>query len=219
MAKEFRFYTRLNLVEFTGRKARNIRELLECIKEVPGSVIYNHTHSFLKRQHYLTPEPPNDFAYWVGEVLQERTLGEQLASVDVREHPTIRSLREKIIETIENYLARTPAPREAPRGQEFYFIKAVTFVLPTAHVAHDLNGFLEILNKISANSIYYHLFEARLRLPNGKNDFSNWIEDSAGDKELAGQIGSLDPYTYTLGDLRKRIVELIENRIGMREYA
>ncbi len=217
--KEFKFYTRLNIVEYTGRKAKDLKELLDNIREVPGSVIYNHTHNFLKRHHYLIPEPPNDFAYWVGEVLQEKALGEQLASIDVREYSTIRSLREKIIEIIENYLAKYTKSREAPDGQEFYFIKAVTFVLPTAYTANTLNEFLEVLKKISVNAIYYHIFEARLRLQNGRNDFSNWIEDGIGDKELAGQIAALDPYSHTLEDLRQHIMELIENRIRSRGNA
>ena len=35
-------------------------------------------------QHqYLSPEPPNDFAYWVSNVLQEDRLGEQLAAIDL----------------------------------------------------------------------------------------------------------------------------------------
>ncbi len=213
MTNEFKFYTRLNLIEYTGRKARNLKELLEGIREVPGSVIYNHTHNFLKRYHYLIPEPPNDFAYWVGEVLSEKRLGEQLESIDVREYSTIRALREKIIETIENYLAKATTPREAPQGQEFYFIKAVTFVLPTAYVANTLPEFAEVLRKISVNSIYYHLFEARLRLQNGMNDFSNWIEDNIGDKALAERIAALDPYSHTLEDLRQRIVGLMENKV------
>ncbi|MFB0528149.1 MAG: DUF5752 family protein, partial [bacterium] len=38
----FHFYTRLNLIEFTGKKATNLRELVDIMKEVPGSVIYHH---------------------------------------------------------------------------------------------------------------------------------------------------------------------------------
>jgi hypothetical protein len=57
------------------------------------------------------------------------------------------------------------------------------------------------------------MFEARLRLKKGVNDFSIWIEDCLDDKDLADRLASLDPYTYTLEGLRSTMVQLIEKRI------
>src|SRR3989338_7521828 len=95
----FRFYTRLHLRELTGLKAKNLRELLSHIKTVPGSVIYHHTHHFLQQHQYLSPEPPNDFAYLVTEALNEAKLGERLASINTCEFSSIRALRDKIAGT------------------------------------------------------------------------------------------------------------------------
>jgi hypothetical protein len=64
------------------------------------------------------------------------------------------------------------------------------------------------------DSIYFHIFEARLRLERQSNDFSGWIETAIGDKLLAEKISRLDPYTHTLEDLRRTIIGLIERRIG-----
>lgn len=61
--ESFRFYTKSNLTELTGLKAVNLTELLELIRAMPGSCIYHHTHRFLIQHQYLSPEPPNDFAY------------------------------------------------------------------------------------------------------------------------------------------------------------
>src|SRR4030043_1389365 len=91
----FRFMTRLNLVELQGRQAKNIPELLEGLRLVPGTSIYHHTHRFLQQHHYLSPEPPNDFAFWVTDALGLDTLGERLASVDTISFRTIRDLRTK----------------------------------------------------------------------------------------------------------------------------
>jgi hypothetical protein len=217
-AKEpFRFYTRLHLSELTGLRASTLNQLLDIIKEVPGSCIYHHTHRFLQQHQYLSPEPPNDFAYWVTEALGENELGERLASIDTIQFSNIRSLREKIIETIENYLKNSPLAKLkfSREGEEFHFIKSVSFVLPTNYVAYDLKDFLEILNKITIDSIYFHIFEARLRLEKKTNDFSIWIETSIGDKELADKISGLDPYTRTLEDLRKTVMKIIERKISV----
>ena len=215
-AKEpFRFYTRLHLAELTGLRAVNLSGLLGLIKEVGGSCIYHHTHRFLQQHQYLSPEPPNDFAYWVSEVLGEDELGEKLASIDTVQFSTIRSLREVIIAKIEDYLKDTPTAKLkfATEGEEFHFIKSVSFVIPTKYTAQNLKEFADILKKITIDSIYYHMFESRLRLERGRNDFSNWIETSLGNKHLADRIAQLDPYTRTLEDLRKTLVKFIERSI------
>lgn len=215
-AKEpFRFYTRLHLSELTGLRASTLSQLLDLIKTVSGSCIYHHTHRFLQQHQYLSPEPPNDFAYWVASVLREDELGERLASIDTMQYSTIRSLREKIVITIEDYLKNNPLSKLkfARSGEEFHFIKSISFVIPTNYVVYDLEGFIEVMKKITMDSIYFHIFEARLRLERQANDFSNWIETSIGNKELADEISRLDPYTRTLEDLRKAIIRITERRI------
>ena len=57
------------------------------------------------------------------------------------------------------------------------------------------------------------MFEARLRIGQGTNDFSNWLEDSLSEKKLANKIASLDPYTHTMENLRITLIKLIEKRI------
>lgn len=212
----FAFYTRLHLSELTGLKASTLAELLFLIKEVPGSCIYHHTHRFLQQHQYLSPEPPNDFAHWVSELLGEDELGEKLASIDTIQFSTIRSLREKIVDTIEKHIEASPASanKTAHKGEEFYFIKSVSFIMPTKYIAYDLNEFMDILSKVSVSSIYFHIFEARLRLEKKSNDFSFWIETSLGDKKLADAIAKLDPYTYTMEDLRKVLIKTIKKKVS-----
>jgi len=212
----FMFYTRLNLSELTGLRASNLGQLLELMKTVPGSSIYHHTHRFLQQHQYLSPEPPNDFAYWIAGVLGEDELGEMLESIDTIQYSTIRALREKIITIIAEYMEENPMSklRFAQEGEEFHFIKSVSFIISTGHVANDLREFADILNHVTVDSIYFHIFEARLRLEKGTNDFSNWIEESIGDHDLTARVSKLDPYTHTLEGLRKKIIKLVEKRIS-----
>jgi len=215
----FVFCTRLYLPELTGLKASTIGQLLELIKQVPNSCIYHHTHRFLLQHQFLSPEPPNDFAYWVTAILGEDELGEKLSSIDTIQYPNIHELREAIARTIQNYTNKDPssAARYSRRGGEFHFIKSVSFIFSTNYVARDLNEFLDILKNISIESIYFHIFDARLRLERGVNDFSRWFENSVGDKYLADRVSKLDPYTYTLEELRKTIIKLIEKRMPKKD--
>jgi hypothetical protein len=215
-AKEpFRFSTRLHLSELTGMRAATLGQLLELIKVVPGASIYHHTHRFLQQHQYLSPEPPNDFAFWVGGILGENELAERLASIDTIQYSSIRELREKIVATIEEYLeGNAMAKLKFSRSEEeFHFIKSVSFILPTNYQAYDLKEFAEVLKKITIDSIYFHVFESRLRLEKKTNDFSYWVETSLGDGKLANEIAKLDPYTYTLENLRKTLIRIIEKRI------
>jgi len=212
-AKEpFRFFSRLSLSELTGLKAWNLEQLLTHLKEVPGSCIFHHTHRILQQHLYLSPEPPNDFAYWVSNSLGDDSLAEALASIDIVRFSSLRALRETLIETIEKHLVTNPQARQrfATENEAFHFIKSISFVFPTSHTASNLAELADALKKTTIASIYFHMFESRLRLERGGNDFSCWVEDALGEKTLAGKLNRLDPYTCTSEALRANLVKLIE---------
>ena len=209
----FRFVTQANLVELTGVRARDARELLDYLKTASGAVVYHHTHHFLKQHHFLSPEPPNDFAYWVTNVLNEDKLGEQLAAIDTVRFSSINSLQGKLVLTLENFLSSRKHLRVAPDGEEFHFMKSKSFFLPTPYEASNLDEFHERITKVSIHSLYHHMFEARMRLGRETNDFSFWLENELGEKDLAKSIKQIDPYTHTLEGLRQRILQLTIRRI------
>jgi hypothetical protein len=205
---EFQFYTKLDQTILLGTRARNIQTLLEGVRTVPDASIYYHTHRYLQQHHYLSPEPPNDFAYWVSDVLGDDPLGEELSSVDIVQFNNITDLRDRFIGILERFVSVAERRIDCPRGEEFHFMSSRTFAFPTPYVAHDPREFSEILEKVTVDSLYYHIFDARLRLEKGENDFSRWFRDQ-GKTVLADQIQRLDPYTQTLEGLRKRIVDLV----------
>jgi hypothetical protein len=206
---EFQFKTKLDQTLLLGLRAKDAAELLDGVKNSPDASIYYHTHHFLQQHHYLSPEPPNDYAYWATEVLNDTPLGEHLWSVDIIQYSSIAEIRNALVAILEQRVAEGRKLREAPPGGEFHFMASRTFVLSTRHVAHSLAEFRAILAEISVNVIYYHMFDARLRLQNGTNDFSRWFA-SLNKPELANQVSRLDPYSYTLEGLRKRILILSE---------
>jgi hypothetical protein len=206
------------MVELTGLFAHNLRELVAHLKTVPGSVIYYHTHHYLKQHQALSPEPPNDFAYWTTNVLGVVDLGERLASIDTISFTSIRALREKFISIIEFYMQKTRQTRRAPEGQEFCFMKSRSFIVPTPYEVWDLKEFAQAVSRISVFSLYHHMFEARLRLERGANDFSNWLEKELEEASLAHAISRLDPYTQTLENLRSQILKLTEMSLISRMH-
>lgn len=212
----FYFHSRLHLRELTGLRASNLSQLLHHIKTVPGSVIYNHTHHFLEQHERVVPSVSNDFAYWVTEVLGESRLGEQLSTIDTASEPSIRTLRDKIADVIEKALTEMPSlgAKTAPSGEEFYFMKITSFVFMTKYQASDLQSFAECLDKVAVTSLYYHIFESRLRHEKATNDMSAWLSDSLGEKKLADEFASVNPYDYSLERMRKKLLEMVKRRLG-----
>jgi hypothetical protein len=209
----FQFMTKLDLALLLGRKAKNAHELYLGLRDVPGMSVYYHTHRFLQQHHYLSPEPPNDFAYWVTNVLNDDVLGERLASIDIMLFVSIEEIRQRFLSILEEYLQTTDRKIDCPRGEEFHFMACQTFVLPTPYTVSTLKEFQEVLEKVSFGTLYYHMFDARMRPELGNNDFSIWIRDN-GYPDLAKAVQELDPYSYTLDGLRKAVIRLTRKYAG-----
>lgn len=215
----FRFYTRLNIKELTGVKAKNLSELLENLKTVSDSVIFYHTHDFLEEYHYLTPPPSNEFAIWVSYALNDAILAEKLSNIDIFDFSTIGALRNRITNVIEEHLNLFGGDRNCFEGAEFHFIKSISSIIPTPYVAHDLREFLQILHFISPNSLFFHIYEAKLRVGKIANDFSVWIVENLNQKELAEKISALDPYMLTIEGIRKKTIEIIDEHLKKEEFS
>lgn len=209
MNPPFYFRSQAQLLQLLGYKARNPMELLDGLKIAPALSIYYHTHKFLQQHHYLSPEPPNDFAYWLTNILNLTELGEAVASVDIINCRDLDDLRKGFIEIIDNYLSKGKYVIDAPEGAEFHFISCKVFVLPTPWVANDTQEFLNAIKNINFRSLYYHVFEARLRLVDDENDFAAWFKN-IGEERIAKELSKMDPYTITLQGLREKIIKVIE---------
>lgn len=207
---EFRFHSKFDQTLLLGTRARNVAELLSLIRVVPDASIFYHTHRYLEQHHFLSPEPPNDFAYWVTHVLNEDLLAEEMLSVDIVQFASIAELRNTFIQTLDRYLEKAKKISNCPEGEEFHFMSCRSFVFPAAFTASTPGEFMEALQKVSVSTLYYHMFDAKLRLAKGENDFSAWF-NGLGMHDLAEELRRLDPYTYTLEGLRKRIIVLVRS--------
>jgi hypothetical protein len=204
----FIFYTEHRLIGLTGIAARNLPELLKGLETVPGASIFYHTHQEYLAHHFQKPLFYNDFALWVSQAIHEDELAEKLAAVDLLLFTAIKDLRERIVGIVRRHMGEDHwVPRDCPPGDEFHFCRSKSFPVPTNIVAHDIPEFFEKLPQVTTVSLFYHFFEARLRLGRPTNDFSRWIADQ-GEPELARSIDQLDPYIRTLEELRDDIVAL-----------
>ncbi|HWI40488.1 MAG TPA: DUF5752 family protein, partial [Verrucomicrobiae bacterium] len=155
----------------------------------------------------------NDFAQWAGESLEEQALAEHLATLDPYDYCDVSQLREALLDRIDRYLERFPAPRPALPGHEFYFGESVLVSFPVGVRARNLAEFIIALRYVDLRSIYYHFYDARTRLGDGRNDFSLWIEETLGMTALAHRIARIDPFMRPLEGIRRLIIDEVEEEL------
>lgn len=172
--------------------------------------MFYHTHRYFRENPMGDEKYSSDYAQWATDTLREPHLGEKLASIDMHGMRDIKAVRSAVTTCIEDWMGRGCRVRDVPRGTEFYFCKPLNIVMPTKYRAGTLEEFIPELEKASINSLYHHIFEARLRLGKNKNDYSRWIENALGRPDLADRIDELDFYACTLDESRKNIIRLIK---------
>jgi hypothetical protein len=97
----------------------------------------------------------------------------------------------------------------------FQFLSSASLEKLTGRKAENLDGLLGLIKTCPDTSIFYHTFSAymkmrEIRLPYN-NDFTYWISRSLNERVLAEKIMAIDLSEYhTLGSLRMRLIEIIE---------
>ena len=200
----FVFFTELRLAVMTGVVARDLAGLQSGLASVPGSSVFYHTHQAYLSQHFQTPVYYNDFARWVSDALREYALAERIAALDMLSFTSVRQLREAMLSLMVERLAGDDTPPAAPAGEQFYFCRSRSYILPSGLVARTVPDLFAAVQQASHASLYYHFFEARLRLGRASNNFSDWLLRK-GRADLAADIEALDPYVRTLDELKADI--------------
>ena len=206
ISEPFEFKECIGILKATGKKARNLKELRDIVAVVSAGSIFHHTYQYFMRERFL--EYTNDFAQWAGEGLEERALAEELSNIDPYEFRDTEEVRKRLLDIIGGYLERFPDPRDAMAGDEFYFNETVTIIYPAGIRAENLAEFLIAIRFIDVNAVYYHFYDARVRL--GTDDFSAWFERVIGKPALAEAVRAIDPFMHDLEWIRRYIAGAVE---------
>jgi hypothetical protein len=201
------------LREMVGRSARDEQQLLEAIEEIPLDSLSYHTQSFFLRHKYIAGPYPNDFATWAAIQVRDRVLGEKLGILDPYDFENLEALRTEIVNIIDEHLSQLQIIPRVVYGEPFHFMQSRIIEVPTGLEARTLTEFREVLARVDASVVYYHNFEAILRLGRRKGDFALWIEEQLALPKLAKAISSIDFYMISLEFIRQRIVKLCDEAL------
>jgi hypothetical protein len=207
----FEFKQCVSISVLTGKKATNLTQLKELLSVASDESISHHTHQYFLSGHIF--EYTNGFAQWTGQSLGEKSLSERLSNIDPYEYTGINDLRQALMDLISERLNESPEPRDAMPGEEFYFGEAITLIFPVGIRVRNLAEFLIGIKYIDSSSIYYHFYEARMRLGAGMDDFSEWFLNALGNTDLADKMKTVDPFMHTLEGIRAHIVGYVEEEV------
>ena len=212
MADPFIFRKVVYLVEVTGRRARTLDELLRALAVIPAESVGYHMHREFLAYKFAPIEYPNDFAYWTAKVLGDEIVGEKLANLRVFKHRSLEGVRTEIARLVGEHLLAYPdaAKSVAPPDREFHFLVARSVVMDCNRQAKTLAEFTGAVSEIESESLYFHLFETRFAGGRGReSDFAEWIRGSLGVEALADQMANIDPYMFSLEQVRRTLLKTL----------
>jgi Family of unknown function (DUF5752) len=196
----------------TGKKAQNLKEMRDHLLNIHIGSIYHHFWGGFLRPRFDEPEYNNDFAGWVHDALQDHILAERLSVVNPAAFADLESLRETLLEVIEQRLDEIGTVPWAEPDMQFHFVRSQIIVFDTREKIEGPEHLVEALPKLSVGSVFYHFIDARRRSPEMMDDFRSWLR-SYGDgyEDLCSQLASVDPYFGSLVELRTQLTNLITN--------
>jgi uncharacterized protein DUF5752 len=206
----FDFYSVSYLTRIGNQSAGTVGELLQGLEQCSDASIFHHTFQTLGAHHFLTENFSNDFAQWAMADANRNDLGEQLASLDVRDYLSIAALREDLCRMVVEFCAASPEFANQAALERFYFCEGVEVTVPLGIQARTLEEFREGIGRLSHAGFYFHFISSRLRLQLQTNDFSHWLADGLGLATLAKRINQIDIYTNTLEGTREKMLRLID---------
>lgn len=201
----------------TGRRAGSVKELREILLDIdPGSVFY-HFWGGLIQPRFEEREYNNDFAEFVRHGIHDAILAERLAMVDPTEHRTSESLRQEVIELIDERLEEAEYLHWVRSTRPFEFIRSQVVVFDTGRRLQHPDELADVLPELSLNSLFYHFIDARRRLAEGTDDFRVWLS-TLGDThtDLIARLAQVDPFFVSLSELRRQLADLCTDYFGRR---
>src|SRR4029453_18715773 len=160
----FQFTGCVEVRQALDHRARDERELLDRLEDVPAGSGFYHTHGYFLRHRPITTAYGNDFAAWVAVQVRDQALSERLAVVNPFEFASLDALREELVTVVHDHLRRLRAVPRVESGEAFHFQQSYIVEVELGPPANTLTEFRDGLATVDASAIYFHMVEARARL-------------------------------------------------------
>lgn len=196
----------------TGEHAATIIEFREKLATIHEGCIYHHFWGGHLRPAFVDPEYHNDFASWAHHVLHDDILAEKLGIIDPTDYTDLEQLRQVVLEVVDERLEENEVFYWSKNQEHFHFVRSIIVIFATPLQIVNPIDLLAVVPTMSTHSVFYHFIDAKRRSPEGIDDFSLWLQSFDGQfDDLIHQFQSIDPYFFTLVELKKALMKVIKN--------
>lgn len=200
----------------TGKRAQNLKELREILLTINPGSIYYHFWGALLQPKFEEREYNNDFAVWARHALHDNVLAERLAVIDPTRYSDLETLRQELLDVIEDRLDEMTHVPWARLDQQFEFIRSQIVVFDTHKRIETPEELAVLLPTFSTSSIFYHFIDARSRSEQVMDDFCAWLMGCGGEHAaLCERLVAIDPFFLPLTVLRRQLAELFADHYGV----
>ena len=203
------------IVIATGEKAYNLRDLHDRLQRMDDQgVMFFHFWDGLLRPDFIDPEYQNDFASWAYHDLHDRRLAERLSILNPSKFDTMRKLRERVIEILEDRMDEDDFDPRRDAENPFFLMRSQIVIFDTRKQMETPEDLGRFIPQMSLGSVFYHFIDACRRTQSGNNDFTEWLW--ACDEQyhqLADAIAAMDPYFKSLMEIREKLGSLFAQHL------
>ena len=203
------------ITQATGKRAQNLRELLDRLETIDPGSLYHHFWGGLLRPRFDEPEYNNDFAAWARHALHDWVLAERLTVIDPTHVSDLEEIRQELMEVCEERLDEREVIPWSRRDQQFHFLTSQIVVFDTGLRLDGPAELVELMPRLSRGSVFYHFIDARRRNEMGIDDVRAWLCD-VGEPfvALCERLADVDPFFSSLLELRGQLAEIFAAHFG-----
>ena len=189
----------------TGVRAQNLKELADSLTSVHPESIRYHFWGTKLRACFEVPEYKNDFATWAYKSLHDNKLAERLSLINPGSLSGTDDLRDKLIKVVELRVCEIESSVISKESEKFQFIRSETVLFDKNITVSKPEELLDLIGELPLGSIYYHFIDST-------NSISSWLLEFGDNyKNLSQEIINLDPYFFTLDELRTKVSEIFRD--------
>ena len=196
-----------------GRSCYTLRELRDAVQSVDDEVLEHHMMRCALEDHFALHEFPNDLARWCWNALGDQVLAEHLGVIDPYRHATIQSLRDAILDAIEDRLWGSERVPWCRPGMQLHLVQSRLIAYETGETAATPAELFEVIERMSSRSLFYHVHEAHRRSGCKTDDFSQWLSKVGIDPDVVRRVRKIDFYFLNLHQLREELLETFRQHL------
>ena len=162
----------------TGASATTLEDLRTCVARATSATLFHHTQR--RRLAADDETPPDELSAWVRGVVQDSEIAERIGFAVQSAPPGAESLRERVLQALDELPASVRERRAAPEGGRLALLSVRPVPVPSGLVADDVDDLARVLEQATRDVWFHHLVEEPWFRP-GEPSLLGWLREGGGD--------------------------------------